>query len=280
MLGTFMGRAFSPAFMAHRNKNLLEAFSASAAGEKAATGAPDNGASSRVGGPFATAPVQESILTPAERELVKDATSGPPAFAGDLMRPENFPGLVAAVVILVAVSFLIGRATAGGAGPVEASGAQPAMAVQPEAATAGAEQPPVLTANPIPLPGSNAGVRQRTSAEGDRAESEEAARINDVHAQLKDQTNRYTVKLVEYEQPRDEVLATATFYYLIDQGLPAAMVYRGKRLFIVLGAAEQQVGLDSLLKRAKTMDGPPPRHKPTEFFDAYVEKIDNLLERE
>lgn len=264
--------------MAHRNKNLLEAFSASAASEKAAEGGPDNGASARVGGPFAKAPVQESILTPAERELVKDATSGPPAFAGDLMRPENFPGLVAAVVILVAVSFLIGRATAGGAGAVEAGGTLPATSEQ--SAAEGDEQPPVLSATPIPLPGSNAGVQQRTSADGDRAESAEAARINDVMDQLKDPTNRYTVKLVEYQQPRDDVIATSTFYYLIDQGLPAAMVYRGKRLFIVLGAAERQVDLDDLLKRAKTMEGPPPKHKQAEFFDAYLEKIDNLLERD
>ena len=262
--------------MAHRNKNLLEAFSASAASEKAADGVPGNGASPRVGGPFATAPVQESILTPAERELVKDATSGPPAFARDLMRPENFPGLIAGVVILVALSFLIGRATAGSSAEVEAGAPQPALGeAQPGQPTAAA-----LSATPIPLPGTNTEVQQRTSAEGDRAESAEVARITATMAQLQDRGNKYTVKLIEYRNPRDETLATATFYYLVDLGLPAAMVYRGKRLFIVLGAAASQVELDTLLQRAKTMDGPPPRNKQAEFHTAYLEKIDNLLERD
>ena len=58
------------------------------------------------------------------------------------------------------------------------------------------------------------------------------------------------------------------------------MLERGKRLFIVLGAAPRQVDLDDLLMRAKTMNGPPPRSVKAEFSDAYVDKIDKFFERD
>jgi len=258
--------------MAHRNKNLLEAFSASAASERSAHEAEHRDAASHPGGPFATPPSQESILTPAERELIKEASSGPPAFARALLRPENYPGAVAVVVLLVGISFLLGRASVRGV-----------AAAEPDAPTASAPaetESAALASDPIPLPGASVPVQRRTSADGDRAETESATQQSEISRQLLDLNNRYTVKLVEYQRDRDEHLANPTYYYLIDQGLPAAMLYRGKRLIIVLGAAREQVELDSLLQQAKTMRGPPPNNKRAEFSDAYVDKIDNYLDRE
>jgi len=256
--------------MAHRNKNLLEAFSASAASEKAEQGAAQNGAPPQAGGPFATPPVQESILTPAERELVKEASSGPPAFARAFMRPENYQGLIAVVVILMALSFLIGRATSG-----SVTAAEESTVAAPEES-----EVPVLAAAPIPVPGSTEPVRERSSAEADLTEATDDPRIAKLQARLADTRNEYTVVMVQYRRDRDEELANAAFYYLLDQGLPVVMLYKGSSLYIVLGAAPEQVDLDDLLARAKVLRGPPPGNRKGEFSTAYLQKIDNLVPRD
>lgn len=273
MLAAIVAMPSARAQMAHRNKNLLEAFSASAANEKSAKDAAENGAPSSVGGPFATPPKQESILTAAERELVKDASTGPPAFARTILRPENYQGLIAAIVIVAAVSFLIGRATSGGV--TAAEGAEESASVAPKAV----DEQPALAATPIPLPGSVGLVSARTSEEADLAETDDALRMSAIKSELLDPANKYTITLAEYRKDRDEHLATPTLYYLLDEGLPAAMLYRGNRLLLVVGAAPRQVDLDDLLERAQTMPGPPPSNRKAEFSDAYLNKIDKIIDR-
>jgi hypothetical protein len=243
--------------MAHRQKNLLEAFSASAAVDKAAAADEDG---------LAPAPAPEVAgarkATDAEPRpappLLDTELSAPPGVVQTLLQPENRGGLVILLVLGLALAFLTGRASVGSvvaqddaAAPDEVAAATNARAgLQPQAVT------PVPTGEPLL-------VQPQTPAE----------------LALADLGNRYTVKLVEYRLDRDEDLCWANLAYLEELGLPAAVVMRGERMFIVLGAAPTVSELDDLVHRAQTMRGPPPRNEKAEFADAYVERIDKLYKR-
>jgi hypothetical protein len=239
--------------LVNRQKNLLEAFTASANAEKAASEdpAPTGAGGSPSGGPFAE---------PASRRERVDAPRG--SLTDTLLHPENRGGLLALAGVLLTLAFLAGRISRGGdaAPPVAAAGPAPAgakLAGEPGA-------PPPLA----------------PAAQQPRGEPQEAqVPLSAAEKALADTRNRYTIKLVEYTKDQDEDLAWNTLNYLEGQGLPAAALYRGERMFIVLGAAAKQAELDELLERAKTMNGPPPRNRAAEFSDAYVEKIDNLYKR-
>jgi hypothetical protein len=228
----------------NRQKNLLEAFTASANAEKAASEdpAPKGSGASPAGGPF---------VEPSARRERPAAPRG--SLTDTLLHPENRGGLLALLGVLVTLAFLAGRMSRGDGAPVAAAAGAPA----PETALAEpASREPLAPAIP--------------EAQTPLSEAEKA---------IADTRNKYTIKLVEYASGRDEDLAWNTLNYLEGLGLPAAAITKGKRMFIVIGAAAKQADLDELLKRAKTMNGPPPRNRQAEFSDAYVEKIDNLYER-
>lgn len=236
--------------MVNRQKNLLEAFTASANAEKAAsedpavTGSPS-------GGPFAPGRGSEERFEKPVGTLTDT-----------LLHPENRGGLIALVAVFITLAFLAGMMTGKDeeVAGVAAAGREPVAGPRTERVPA--ELPRTEKARSEPEP----------EAEGQKP-------MSPAEKALADTRNKYTVKLVEYQRFRDEDHQWRTMNYLEDLGLPAAALFRDKRLFIVLGAAPTQVELDALLKRAKTLTGPPPNNTPNEFSDAYVEKIDNLLVR-
>ena len=235
--------------MAHRQKNLLEAFNASAAIEKSESERTSD--SSAAGGPFAL----------ETQPAVQSAPDVKPGLAESLLHPENRGGLLVLAGLGLTLAFLAGRASVR---RVEA---------EEDPALPGTRAPEQVRAA-LPTPGAAPATQATAEPELSQEPRTQAERA------LLDPENRYTIKLVEYSNSeRDEELAWEAFYYLEDQGLPAAVLGRGQRLFIVVGAARQQAQLDDLLQRAKTMKGPPPRSKKAEFFDAYVDKIDKFIQR-
>ncbi len=237
--------------MTHRQKNLLEAFSASAAVEKAASAERDG---ATVGGPFAP----ESTPDAAEPEFPSEK----PGLGETLLQPENRGGLLILLGLGLTLAFLAGRASKGGT--VAAKDDEPSIEETRPASTAPTSGSPTV----VPI------VSAEAANEPAAGRSLSAAELA-----LADPTNRFTIKLCEYEVDRDEDLAWPNFNYLEDLGLPVAMIQRGQRLFIVIGAAAQQAELDDQLAQAKSMAGPPPRSKSAEFSDAYVVMIDSVLDR-
>ena len=239
--------------MVNRQKNLLEAFTASANAEKAASEDPAAVEGAPSGGPFAPGSGRDDL----------ERSRG--SLADTLLHPENRGGLIALVGVLITLAFLAGRMT---------MERKEAAAAETTGAASGAGQAASAVPTPRELPSTVA--REEAPA----AEVPANVPITDFEKALSDPRNRYTIKLIEYEdKDRFRDLAWNTLNYLEDQGIDAASLFKGKRLFIVVGAAPNQVDLDDLLKRVKTMDGPPPRHVKAEFSTAYVDKIDNLHDR-
>lgn len=234
--------------MAIQKKNLLEAFQASAAAEKAPS-APAPRASSKAGGPFAAAspPAPAALETP-RRERWK---------------PDQLQRLVALFVVVSVAAFFLGRASVSSVGAQDAP-ASAGPAAGEEAARA-ALAPPGTSPAAAPSQPEPASAATKAATPAERA--------------LLDPRNRYTVKLVEYRSGRDDELALETLRYLQGLGLPAVAQFRGKQLFILLGAAASTGELDDLLARARTLTGPPPLSKKNEFHDAYVVVIDKLIQR-
>jgi hypothetical protein len=233
--------------MAHRQKNLLEAFQASSAVEKATSGEKDEAAA---GGPFAPdAPQLEDPELTAEK----------PGISETLLQPENRGGLLILLGLGLTLAFLAGRASKGAVAAAEDDD-EPAAAEIERAAVSPHVVPVAPGAGPVDSP-------------------EPEPELSAAEVALVDPLNRFTIKLCEYEVDQDEDFAWANFHYLEDLGLPVAMLQRGKRLFVVIGAAAKQADLDELLMQAKTMAGPPPRSKKAEFSDAYVVMIDSVLDR-
>jgi hypothetical protein len=239
--------------MAIPKKNLLEAFQASAAAEKAAKAlAPAEATGSKAGGPFAPQPAS-APPPPVVRSAPKPESP--------LRRPDALQRLIALQVVITIGAFFLGRVSVGdveAGAPLAEDPAPPVVRYEPSAQPAARPQPPA-----------SGDVRVVTSADAGTA-AERA---------LLDPNNRYTVKIAEYQKGRDDALAAATLQWLVSQGLPAAAKYQGSRLFLLVGAAPKQAELDGLRDRLKTMNGPPPLNKPAEFHDAYISSIDRLITR-
>jgi hypothetical protein len=233
----------------NRQKNLLEAFTASANAEKAASEDPSVPGSPS-GGPFAPGPGREDAIERSSSSL-----------ADTLLHPENRGGLIALMGVLITLAFLAGRMTIDEHD--ETLAAAPA-----EPAPTGAR--PARTETPrTPAPAAAAAV-----------ESEPDQPITPAEKALADTRNRYTIKLIEYaDKKRDEDLAWNLLNYLEDKGYAAASLFKGNRLFVVVGAAPNQVDLDGDLDRLRALAGPPPMNREGEFSTAYVEKIENLYTR-
>lgn len=233
--------------MAIPKKNLLEAFQASAAAEKAKVQAPAEATGAKAGGPFAPQPAS-APPPPVVRSAPKPESP--------LRRPDALQRLIALQVVITIAAFFLGRSSKSGG---EAQAAPP---IAPAASQVAQEAPARAAAQP-----QASGVVTSADA-GNAAE----------HALL-DPNNRYTVKLAEYQKGRDDAIAASTLAWLQSQGFPAAAKFQGTRLFLLVGAAPSQAELDGLRDRLKTMNGPPPIHKAAEFHDAYISLIDRLITR-
>lgn len=232
--------------MAIPKKNLLEAFQASAAAEKAKVQTPAEATGAKAGGPFAPQPAS-APPPPVVR--------GAPKPESPLRRPDALQRLIALQVVVTIAAFFLGRISVGDV----AAGAPSVPLAEPARPAARPEAPP---------PASNAAAAVTSADAGNAAERA-----------LLDPNNRYTVKVAEYEKGRDDEIAAGTLQYLISQGLPAVAKFQGSRLFLLVGAAPKQAELDGLRDRLKTMNGPPPVHKPAEFHDAYISSIERLITR-
>ncbi|MBM3992234.1 MAG: hypothetical protein FJ298_14680 [Planctomycetes bacterium] len=190
--------------------------------------------------------------------------------------------LVLAQIVLTVVAFLLGRASvqpveaganstsdASNAGGVFGLGANPnasglTHADPSAAAVTGAPAPDaggvgngVLSVRPQPTP------------------------VSAAEQALRDPRNIYTLKVADYVYNESSVrLAQDAARYLTESAaLPACLVQKGTRVYLLVGAAPRQVDLDELGRTVRQLKGPPPISKPTEFYDAYVEKIDKVFQR-
>ena len=266
--------------MAHRSKNLLEAFQASGVGQPqppARPAPPPNPPPPQAapaphppGVPAAAvppAPAPPPILAPpAARQAVPPLLRGGPLLDQlRAWRPTQAQRLIGLAILIALTFFFLGRASVGRveAGAADPGGAPPAASPVPERAAGlalgGAQAPP--QSPPPAAPAAD-------------------ARLSEVERALEDPRNKYTVKLVEYTVGKDEHLVGNTFKYLRELGLPAAAVKRKNgRYYILLGAGPSRAALEDLLQKARTLTGPPPYSKPNEFHDAYLESIDSVYPR-
>lgn len=188
--------------------------------------------------------------------------------------------LVLAQLVFTVVAFLLGRASVR---PVEA-----AAGGTPNDASAGQGSP--LGANPgasFPTPadqGQAAPDEVAASARGAGgalAVRAEPTPVSAAEQALRDPRNIYTLKVADYVHNESSVrLAQDAARYLVESaGLPACLVLKGTRVYLLVGAAPRQVDLDELGRTVRQLKGPPPISKPAEFHDAYVEKIDKVFQR-
>jgi len=263
MPGVRLRTTVEHATMAYHKKNLLEAFQASAAAERARAQESASKDASRAGGPSArTAPqpqASQGARAAGSAQAASPRSSGragedSPAAPRVGWRPDGIQRLILLQVVITVAAFFLGRASVSTVGAGESTADKPVS-----------EPPSEARAQPRTSPPASPGVAQEESRPGTPAESA-----------LIDPRNRYTVKLVEYRKGRDDKVALDTLAWLESQGLPAVAKFEGSRLYILLGAAQTQRELDDLLKTAQTMQGPPPVSKPAEFHDAYIVGIDRL----
>jgi hypothetical protein len=256
--------------MAIQKKNLLEAFQASAAAEKAKAAAGAAAGQPKAGGPFAQPtpakpPAEPAGDAPGESPLRRAWSQR--AWNTEALMKGGLQRLIVLQLLITIAAFFLGRASVSSvdAGDGSARGDEVA---------AGLQQPPPASgagATPSPQPGDPSGAQQSGGAAQVVTQPGTPA-----ERALLDPRNLYTVKVVEYRKGKDDEVALSTLEYFLDQGLPAVAQVQGGRLFILLGAAPTQAELDELLAEAKTMRGPPPLSKPAEFHDAYVVGIDRL----
>ncbi|HVS09241.1 MAG TPA: hypothetical protein VMS76_05140 [Planctomycetota bacterium] len=202
------------------------------------------------------------LTTPAAQTAVAPLSRGAPLLEQvKAWRPTQVQRLVGLGVLIALAFFFLGRASvgrveAGAPGPGEGQQApQPGTENAAGLAPGGAQAPPQSPPKVV-----------------------EEAGFSAVERALQDPRNKYTVKVVEYTVG-SESLAGTTLKYLQDQGLPAAAVVHKGRLSILLGAGASAAELEGLLNRARTINGPGPRSKEREFFDAYIESIDKVYRR-
>jgi hypothetical protein len=248
--------------MAYHKKNLLEAFQASAAADKAKAAEDAASGAAKAGGPFAQGTGLPPAPKPAPPQPQPQAQPEPepPRPARPAWGRDGLQRLIVLQLVITVAAFFLGRASVSRVDASEPSEGEPVQAAMAPSGSAPSE--PQSAPQPEPQEGSGAEVDREPGTPHERA--------------LLDPANRYTVKLVEYRKGRDDDAALSTLQFLLDQGLPAVAQVQGGRLFILLGAAPTQSELDDLLETAQTMSGPPPLSKPAEFADAYVVGIDRL----
>ena len=177
--------------------------------------------------------------------------------------------LVLAQVVLLVVAFLLGRASV-----------QQAEASEAERAGSSVSTPTGVTAGVAPTGGPQA---QPIAAESGGAlpVRAEPTPVSAAEQALRDPRNVYTLKVADYVYNDSSVrLAQDAARYLVESaGLPACLVQKGTRVYLLVGAAPRQVDLDDLGRTVRQLKGPPPISKPGEFHDAYVEKIDKVFQR-
>ena len=200
------------------------------------------------------------------------------AMGGVRLGGSRLQWLVLAQLVLLVVAFLLGRASvqraeaseggqptpsSAGRGSVEALAS--ANGAASAAGQAGASTPPPTSA----------------SAGGALPVRPEPTPVSAAEQALRDPRNVYTLKVADYVYNESSVrLAQDAARYLVESaGLPACLVQKGTRVYLLVGAAPRQVDLDDLGRTVRQLKGPPPISKPGEFHDAYVEKIDKVFQR-
>lgn len=186
--------------------------------------------------------------------------------------------LVLAQVVLLVVAFLLGRASVQRAEAAE--GGQPL----PSSAGRGSVDPLASGGTASSATGqANASTPTPTGASGGGAVPvrSEPTPVSAAEQALRDPRNVYTLKVADYVYNESSVrLAQDAARYLVESaGLPACLVQKGTRVYLLVGAAPRQVDLDDLGRTVRQLKGPPPISKSGEFHDAYVEKIDKVFQR-
>lgn len=229
--------------MSQPSKHFLDAFKASSASAAS---------------PPARAPAAPSAATTPS---LFDSAPKPHALA---LQASQVKLLTAVFVLALVCAFMLGRASVGA---VEANEGDTASG--PETAATAPQQAAVPEAPAAPASASSVsasfGREAQTPAE----------------AALLDARNLYTIKLLEYSPSEtNKARALETLRYLTEQaGLPAAISSSPKRIVVLVGATPDKRGLAELLRRAKTIAGPPPLSRSAEFSDAYIVEIDEHFSR-
>jgi hypothetical protein len=198
---------------------------------------------------------------------------------GFALRPSQWQWLLLAQVVLLLCAFLVGRAsvqeTSASEARTDASRVPPsAPAVTPNMPSPDTSGPsaPVSNSNTPAVAASTPSTTLPMRAEPTPVSAEEQA--------LRDPRNVYTLKVADYVFNESSVrLAQDAARYLKNSGLPACLVQKGTRVYLLVGAAPKQVDLDELGRTVRVLNGPPPINRPREFHDAYVEKIDKVFQR-
>jgi len=253
-------------FMAQRSKNLLEAFNTSQKAEKHETG--PTATPGRAGGPFAgpvaPAPSAASAATPrvpAPRPLPESRAARvvipplPQAF-------DNFLRTTLPLLFAVGIAgFLLGRASvsrvdAGSDGERAAAPTNPTD----RKATLGSESPPVVSKPPQ----QNEPPKQLPA--GDTA-------------RIFDKGNRYTILVASYKKTESaKALGEEAYAYLKRKGFEVFPLYAGGSMYqLFVGAAPQQVELDSILTEIRRVPGPSGR--AGDFSSALLVPIDQHVAR-
>jgi hypothetical protein len=254
-----------PPFTVSQQKHLLEALSG------------QGGSPSRGGSPFQGEAPSASGPT---RGLAPFGGGGPVGRGGLALGGSRLQLLVLAQVVLLVVAFLLGRASVQQAEARESGGPDNA------GAGAGSQLSPYQGAQGMASVEQGQGV-PRTAAAGAPAAGgtlpvrAEPTPVSAAEQALRDPRNIYTLKVADYVYNESSVrLAQDAARYLVESaGLPACLVQKGTRVYLLVGAAPRQVDLDDLGRTVRQLKGPPPISKPTEFHDAYVEKIDKVFQR-
>lgn len=185
--------------------------------------------------------------------------------------------LVLAQVVLLVVAFLLGRASVQRAEAAEAGQSGLASAARSSVdGLASASGAPSATG-----PARASTPPTSSSSGGALAVRAEPTPVSAAEQALRDPRNVYTLKVADYVYNESSVrLAQDAARYLVESaGLPACLVQKGTRVYLLVGAAPRQVDLDDLGRTVRQLKGPPPISKPGEFHDAYVEKIDKVFQR-
>lgn len=181
-----------------------------------------------------------------------EAPAAPRARAARRMALPGWLPWACGVGLAFVLGLALGRSGASvAAAPETTREERPAVAPAERSAPAVREAPPLAGAAPAAAPG---GV-----------------------APLYDQANRYTIVVITYGASKQD-FAWATHDLLLDKGYPVwPVAQRGSNYLVLVGAAPDAKALEPTLadlRRLASWDG-----TPAAFADAYVDRIDRIVER-